>query len=316
MLASLKSLGFDKTTWKRVAEVKEKDAAIEKLADKANAKKTRVCNKSTVPKDCKVSSEAALACDYAVAHPYDNDKVNKCITIYEEAKRVAPDDDEFAEVVDEAITVVDLDGNNRTLEEIEDDAELGFDDPSVYDHEMFEPDEGEDDIYGNDQFESIYNITVHKGSSITQSTYFFSRLKDDELLRLQSGGKIEINGTTAKIGPYLTPEERKADFGKLFEGNYYKSAGMWMSKNTTQENTLSGLDDAWVFERKQKVSVADKSTQSALRRKRTGGKTRRRKRKSVRKMDCVVFSFLPRSPRTITKKRRRNRKTRKGRKIK
>jgi hypothetical protein len=45
---------------------------------------------------------------------------------------------------------------------------------------------------------------------------------------------------------------------------------------------------------------------------RIGGKTRRRKRKSVRKMDCVVFSFLPRSPRPITKKRRRNRKTRKG----
>ena len=45
---------------------------------------------------------------------------------------------------------------------------------------------------------------------------------------------------------------------------------------------------------------------------RIGGKTRRRKRKSARKMECVVFSFLPRIPRAITKKRRRNRKTRKG----
>jgi hypothetical protein len=58
-----------------------------------------------------------------------------------------------------------------------------------------------------------------------------------------------------------------------------------------------------------------KPTKSWLQRVKTpriGGKTRRQKRKSVRKMECVVFSFLPRTPRPITKKRRRNRKTRKG----
>lgn len=44
-----------------------------------------------------------------------------------------------------------------------------------------------------------------------------------------------------------------------------------------------------------------------------GGKTRRQKKKSVRKMESVVFSFLHRTSR---KKCRRNRKTRKARKIK
>ena len=316
MLASLSTLSFKPETWRKVAEVKDKDAAIEKLADKANAKNRRVCAESTNPNDCIVSSEAALACEEAVTYPHDKKKVQKCITMYEKAKRVAPDDDEFVEVDDsEAITVIDLNGNNITLEEIDDDTELGFDDEnesSEYDDEMFERDEGEDDTYADESFEPIFFITVHKGYTITQSTHFFSRLKDDDLLRLQSQYKIEINGTTAKIGPYLTPKERKTEFGKLFEGKYYKSAGIWMSKNTTQENILRGLDDAWVFERKKRVSVADKTTESTLRRTQPGGKTRRRKRKSARKMECVVFSFLPPIPRAITKKRRRNRKTRKG----
>ena len=56
------------------------------------------------------------------------------------------------------------------------------------------------------------------------------------------------------------------------------------------------------------------STESSRAKKIPGGKTRRRKRKSIRKRESVVFSFLPRIPRTMTKKRRRNRKTRKGRK--
>jgi len=319
MLARLSNLSFKPETWGKVAKVKETDAAIEKLADKANAKKIRVCAESTDPNDCTVSSKAALACDEAVTYPHDEEKVQKCISMYKEAKRVAPDDDEFVEVDDsKAITFVDQNGNNIPLDEIEDDAEVSFDDehePSEYDDEKFEPDE-EDDTYADESFEPAFFITVHKGATITQSTHFFSRLKDDDLLRLQSEGKIEINETTAKIGPYFTQQERKTDFRKLFEGKYYKSAGIWMSKNTTQENILHGLDDAWVFERKKRVSVADKTTESALRRRQPGGKTRRRKRKSVRKVECVVFSFLPRSPRPITKKRRRNRKTRKGRKIK
>jgi hypothetical protein len=302
---------FNPETWGKVAEVKKKDADIEKLADKANAKKIRVCERSTNPNDCSVSSAAAIACDEAVTYPHDDQKVNNCITMYEKAKRAAPDDDEFVEVDDsEAITVVDLDGKNITLEEIQDDAELVFDDenePSEYDNDTFESHDEEED-YSNERFESTYYITVRKGSSITQSTYFFSRLKGDELLRLQSEQKIEINGTTAKIGPYLNQEERKAEFGKLFEGNYYKSAGRWMSKNTTQENTLGGLDDDWFFERKQKVSVADKKTKSFLSRiTGFGGKTRSR----LRRRKSTKYSSR-RIPRVITKKRRRNRKTRKG----
>jgi hypothetical protein len=69
-----------------------------------------------------------------------------------------------------------------------------------------------------------------------------------------------------------------------------------------------------------RYTIPTRSTTEKIRRKPTeknnkpfkfGGKTRRQKKKSVRKMESVVFSFLPRTSR---KKCRRNRKTRKARK--
>lgn len=200
-------------------------------------------------------------------------------------------------------------GNPTDVDEEIDFAAL-IQDPYDDDFEEPEPEleepKDEEEEYEDDFHVDVgqYYITVVKGSSVTDSQHYFRRLTPE----LQSP-KLKIEGNKATLGPFLTKEDRTKAASNLFDkSKYYKSsAGVWMVNRKLQDKTL---DSDWFLKTKKEVDVADKMTVAshAKRVATNGGKTRNRvlrRRKSAK-------SSSKRIPRVVTKKHRRNRKTRKG----
>lgn len=275
---------------KQVEDVKKKDDRIVLLADELSKNQAKLCAKKDVNDDtCQVLGNASNACDEAVLEPYDDAKVEKCQQMYQEAA-----------------AKVELYLGNPTV--VDEEIDEGIDFAALIDENVYEDDFEEPDFEHeyDDDFEGVYYITVVKGSSVTDSEHYFRRLYPSKLQGLK---ELQIEGDEAKIGPFLTKEDRKNATSELFDENqYYKSSsGVWMVNRRPQDENL---DSDWFLKTKKEVDVADKITVASHAKrvhKRDGGKTRNRRhrRKSTK-------SSSKRIPRVVTKKHRRNRKTRKG----